>query len=83
MNQKRVYRNILLDMDAAVIQLFNNTGLFCRLEFQFRKKLNIKCREFQLILQMIAMEINLIITMTKLQSETRIMNYRNLSKQIF
>ena len=33
------------------------------LECQFRKKLNIKCREFQLILQMIAMEINSTITM--------------------
>ena len=29
------------------------------LECQFSKKLNIKSREFQLILQMIAMEINL------------------------
>ena len=32
----------------------------CLPECQFRKKLNIKCREFQLILQMIAMEMNLI-----------------------
>ena len=47
------------------------------------KKMNIKCREFQLILQMIAIEINLIITMTYLQLETRIMHYRNFSKQIF
>ena len=39
-----------------------------RLECQFRKKLNIKCREFQLILQMIAMEINLTVTMTYLQN---------------
>ena len=31
--------------------------MFYRLEYQFRKKLNIKCKEFQLILQMIAMEI--------------------------
>ena len=42
------------------------------LECQFRKKLNIKSRKFQLILQMIAMEINLTITMTHLQLETRI-----------
>ena len=54
-----------------------------RLECQFGKKLNIKCREFQLILQMIVVEINLTITMTYLQSNTRIMQYRNLSKQIF
>ena len=39
--------------------------------------------EFQLILQMIAVEINLIITMTYLQLETRSMHYRNLSKHIF
>ena len=32
-----------------------------------RKKLNIKCREFQIILQMVAMEIKLTITMTYLQ----------------
>ena len=57
--------------------------MFYRLEFQFRKKLNIKRREFQLILQMIAMEMNLIITMTYLQLETKIMHYSNLSKQIF
>ena len=60
-----------------------NTELFYRFECQFRKKLNIKCIEFQLILQMIAMEINLTITMTYLQLVTRIMHYRNLSKQIF
>ena len=40
----------------------------------FKKKLN-KCREFQLTLQMIAMEINLTIIMTYLQLETRIMHY--------
>ena len=34
------------------------------------------------MLQMIAMEINLTITMTYLQLETRIMHHRNLSKQI-
>ena len=39
----------------------------------FAQKWNIKCREFQLILHMIAMEINLTITMTYLQLETRIM----------
>ena len=38
----------------------------------FAKKLNIKCREFQLILQIIAMEINLTITMTYLQLSTPI-----------
>ena len=43
----------------------------------------IKCREFQSILQMIAMEINLSITMTYLQLKTRIVHNRNLSKQIF
>ena len=32
--------------------------MFYRLECQFRKKLNIKCKEFQFILQIIAMEIN-------------------------
>ena len=32
---------------------------------------------------MIAMEINLIITITYLQFETRIIHYKNLSKQIF
>ena len=32
---------------------------------------------------MIAMEINLNITITYLQLETRIMHYRNLSEQIF
>ena len=47
---------------------------FYRLECQFRKKLNIKGREFQLILQIIAMEINLSITMTYLHLETRIMH---------
>ena len=52
------------------------------LERQFRKKLNTKCGEFQLILQMIVMEINLTITMTYLQLETGIMHYRNLSKHI-
>ena len=57
--------------------------MFYRLECQFRKKLNNKCREFKLILQMIAMEINLTITITYLQLETRIMHYRNLSKRIF
>ena len=49
----------------------------------FEKKLNIKYREFQLILQMIAMEISLTITITYLQLETRIIHYRNLPKQIF
>ena len=39
---------------------------------QLRKKLNIKCREFKLILPKIAMEINLTIKMTYLQLETRI-----------
>ena len=39
--------------------------------------------EFELILQMIAVEIDLAITMTYLQLKTRIMHYRNLSKQIF
>ena len=43
--------------------------------------MNIKCKEFQLILQMIALEINLTMTMIYLQLETRIMQY--LSKQIF
>ena len=44
----------------------------------------IKCREFQLILQMIAMEINSTITMTYLQLATKIiMHYKNRSKQIF
>ena len=57
--------------------------MFYRLECQFGKKLNIKYREFQLILQMIAMEINLTITMTYLQLGTKIMQCRNLSKQIF
>ena len=52
------------------------------LECQFRKKLNIKRLEFQLILQMIAIEINSTITMTNQELETRIMHYRNLSKQI-
>ena len=37
-------------------------------------------RIFQLILQMIAMEFNLTITMTYLQLETKITHYRNLSK---
>ena len=45
--------------------------------------LNIKCKEFQLILPMIAMEINLIITMIYLQLKTRIMHYGNFSKPIF
>ena len=49
----------------------------------FAKKLNIKCREFQLILQMIAMEIYSTMAMTYLQLETRIMHCRNLSKPIF
>ena len=57
--------------------------MFYRLESQFRIKLNIKCREFQLILQVIAIEINLTITMTYLQLDKKIMHYRNLSKQIF
>ena len=57
--------------------------MFYSLECQFVKKSNIKCREFQLILQMIAVEINLTITMTYLQLETRIMHYRNLSKETF
>ena len=56
--------------------------MFYGFESQFRKKLNIKCRESKLILQMIAMEINLTITMTYLQLKTRIMHYRNLLKQI-
>ena len=47
------------------------------------QNMNIKRRGFQLILHMIAMEINLTITMIYLQLETRIMHYRNLSKQIF
>ena len=59
---------------ATVIQLFTNTGLFYRLEYQFRKKLNIKCKEFQIILQMIAMEINLTIKMTYLLLKTRIVH---------
>ena len=45
--------------------------------------MNIKCTEFQLILQMIAMKINLTIKKTYLQLETKIMHYRNLSEQIF
>ena len=48
----------------------------------FGKKMNIEYREFQLIFQMIAMKINLTITMTYLLLETRIMHYRNLPKQI-
>ena len=40
--------------------------------------MNIKCREFQLILQMIAVEIKLTITLTNLQLETKIMHYRNV-----
>ena len=66
--------------------LFNywkKTSLFYGLECQFRKKLNIKCKEFQLTWQMIAMDINVTITMTYLQLETRIMYYRNFSSQIF
>ena len=39
------------------------------------KKLNIKCREFQLILQIIAIDYLLL--------ETRVMQYKNLSKHIF
>ena len=66
-----------------MIQLFKNIELFYRLECQFCKKLNIKFREFQLKLQIIAIEISLTITMTYLQLKTRIMHYRNLSKQIF
>ena len=42
---------------------------FYRLKCQFHKKLNIKCREFQLILQMIAMEVNLTITLIYVQLE--------------
>ena len=57
--------------------------MFYRLEFQLRKKMNIKCREFQLILQIIAMEINLTITMIYLQLETRIMHYINLWNRFF
>ena len=34
-------------------------------------------------LQIIAVKINLTITMTQLQLEARIMHYKNLSKQIF
>ena len=51
-----------------------------KLKFQFFNKLNIKCRRFQLILQSIAVEINLTITMktTYLQLETRIIYYRNI-----
>ena len=56
---------------------------FIRLDGQFRKKLNIKYREFELILQMIAMEINLTITMTYLQLETKIMHYRNRFRNRF
>ena len=63
--------------------LFNYLRISDFFIWQFRKKLNIKCKEFQLILQMIAMGINLTIKMTYLQIETRIMHYRNLSKQIF
>ena len=57
--------------------------MFYRLECQFRKKLIIQYGEFHLILQIIAMEINLTITMTYLQLETRIMRDRNLPKEIF
>ena len=35
--------------------------------------MNIECREFQLFVQMIAMEINSTVTMTYLQLETRIL----------
>ena len=45
--------------------------MFYKLECQFRKKLNIQCKEFQLILQMIAMEINLTITMTVIGNAKR------------
>ena len=33
----------------------SHTGSFYRLEWQFRKKLNIQCKEFQFLSQMIAM----------------------------
>ena len=49
---------------------FKNTELVYRLECQFVKNLNIKCRNFQLILQMISVVINLTITLTYLHLET-------------
>ena len=64
-----MYCNILLNRCHCYLN-FLNTGLFYRLECRFCKKLNIKCREFQLILQMIAMEINLTIKVTYLELET-------------
>ena len=57
--------------------------LLYKLDCQFVKKFNIKFREFQLTLQMIAVEINLTITMIYLQLKTKIMHYKNFSKQIF
>ena len=63
--------------------MFENTGSFYRLQYQFVKKLMIKCKELQLILDIFAVEINLTITMTYLQLETRIMHDENISKQIF
>ena len=36
--------------------VFKNTELFYRLEYQFVKKMNIKCAEFQLILKIIAVD---------------------------
>ena len=45
--------------------------------------MNIEYKEFQLILHVIAADINLIITMPYLQLETKIMHCKNRSKQIF
>ena len=81
-NSKRVYCNILLYRCHCYLITFKIRDYFIRSNASFAKKLNIQCREFQLILRMIAMEINLTITMTYLQLEKRIMHYRNLSKQI-
>ena len=67
LNSKWVYCNILLNMCHCYL-IIKKKWIVYRLECQFRKKLNIKCREFQLILQMIAMEINLTVTMTYLQN---------------
>ena len=44
--------------------------------------MNIEYKEFQLILHVIAADINLIITMPYLQLETKIMHCKNRSKQI-
>ena len=61
---------------SLLFNYFKIPDCFIGWNASFAKKLNIKCREFKLILQMIAMEINLTITMTYLQLETRIM-FRN------